>query len=86
MLSALGQASGISPEIAANLKDAAPEGDSLDVQGAHRFLTHTSLTLEQAGFGVMLPAWWTNKGAKLRPVIQVQGGGPQTPLFKRSLP
>ncbi len=25
-----------------------------------------SLLLEQAGFGVMLPAWWTRKGTKLR--------------------
>ena len=53
VLSALGQASGIAPEIAASLKDAAPQGYSLDVQGAHRFLTHTSLALGQAGFGVM---------------------------------
>lgn len=77
VLSALGQASGISPEIAASLKDAAPEGYSLDVQGAHSFLTHTSLALEQAGFGVMLPSWWTSKGAKLRPVIQSRAASPK---------
>lgn len=77
VLSALGQASGIAPEIEASLKDAAPQGYSLDVQGAHRFLTHTSLALEQAGFGVMLPSWWTNKGAKLRPVIQARVAAPK---------
>jgi len=77
VLSALGQASGIAPEIAASLKDAAPQGYSLDVQGAHRFLTHTSLALGQAGFGVMLPAWWTSKGAKLRPVIQARVAAPK---------
>ena len=77
VLSALGQASGIAPEIAASLKDAAPQGYSLDVQGAHRFLTHTSLALGQAGFGVMLPAWWTSKGAKLRPVIQARVAAPR---------
>lgn len=77
VLSAIGQASGISPEIAASLKDAAPEGYSLDVQGAHSFLTHTSLALEQAGFGVMLPSWWTSKGAKLRPVIQSRVASPK---------
>ena len=77
VLSALGQASGIAPEIAASLKDGAPKGYNLDTQGAHRFLTHTSLALGQAGFGVMLPAWWTSKGAKLRPVIQATVAGPK---------
>ena len=70
VLSGLGQASGISPEIAANLKDAVPEGYSLDVQDAHSFLTHASLALEQTGFGIMLPSWWTSKGAMLCSVIQ----------------
>ena len=34
--------------------------------GAHRFLTETAWLLEQAGFGVLLPAWWTRKGTKQR--------------------
>ena len=66
MLSALGQASGICPLIAASLKGAAPAGYRLDVSGAYDFLNNKAMSLEQAGFGVMLPAWWTRKGTKLK--------------------
>jgi len=43
-----------------------PELLALDATGAHEFLTEKAAALEQAGFGVMLPAWWTRKGTKLR--------------------
>ncbi len=66
MLSALGQASGICPLIAASLESAAPAGYELDVSGAYDFLNNKAISLEQAGFGVMLPAWWTRKGTKLK--------------------
>ncbi len=65
-LSALGQASGISTNIEQSLQGSLPGGYELDATGAHGFLTDTALALEQAGFGVMLPAWWTRKGTKLR--------------------
>lgn len=65
LLSALGQASGVCPRVEASLRAAAPEGYVMDTSDAHEFLTQTSLMLEQAGFGVMLPAWWTRKGTKL---------------------
>ncbi len=64
LLSALGQASGICPNIEASLKGAAPAGYRLDAGGAHEFLTRRAWALEQAGFGVLLPAWWTRKGTK----------------------
>jgi SNF2 family DNA or RNA helicase len=66
LLSALGQASGMCPNIEASLKGSAPEGYHLDTGGAYEFLTQRAWTLEQAGFGVMLPAWWTRKGTKLK--------------------
>ncbi|MBN1419561.1 MAG: DEAD/DEAH box helicase family protein [Planctomycetes bacterium] len=65
-LSALGQASGICPRIEGSLREAIPSGYDVDATGAHEFLTETSAALEQAGFGVMLPAWWTRKGTKIR--------------------
>lgn len=34
--------------------------------GAHEFLTLRAQALEEAGFGVMLPAWWTRKGTKIQ--------------------
>ncbi len=65
LLAALGQASGMCPRIEASLKTAAPAGYTLDASGAHEFLTDKAWGLEQAGFGVLLPAWWTGKATKL---------------------
>jgi SNF2 family DNA or RNA helicase len=66
LLAALGQASSLDPQIEQSLKAAAPGGYELSVVAAHAFLTEKAWLLEQSGFGVMLPAWWTRKGTKLR--------------------
>jgi len=66
LLSALGQAAALSPRIEESLKTAAPVGYSLDASGAHEFLSEKAAALEEAGFGVFLPAWWTRKGTKLK--------------------
>jgi SNF2 family DNA or RNA helicase len=65
LLSSLGQAMGICPRIETSLKTSMPEGYELDSIGAYEFLTEKAMALEQAGFGMMLPAWWTRKGTKL---------------------
>ena len=82
LLSSLGQAAGICPRIEASLKTAIPGGYQLDTTGAHEFLSEKALLLEQAGFGVLLPAWWTRRGTKLRFAARaevkspkMQGGG-----------
>jgi len=66
LLSSLGQASGLCPRIEGSLRTSKPSGYILDGAGAHEFLTEKALALEQAGFGVMLPAWWTGKATKVR--------------------
>jgi SNF2 family DNA or RNA helicase len=66
LLSSLGQAAGIYPPIEASLRERAPEGCALDVTGAHGFLRETAAALEQSGFGVMLPGWWTRRGSQTR--------------------
>jgi len=66
LLSALGQAAKISPRVERSLKAATPGGYKLDAAGAHEFLQEQAWMLEQSGFGVMLPAWWTRKGTKLK--------------------
>lgn len=66
LLLSLGQASGICPHIETSLRISKPAGYQLDAMGAYEFLTQKALILEQFGFGVMLPAWWTRKGTKLR--------------------
>ena len=77
VLLSLGQASILSPYVAASLKEPAPIGFPCDTKAAHEFLTLTAPALEQAGFGVMLPAWWTRTGTKLRPVVRAHVASPQ---------
>ena len=77
LLSSLGQASGICPSITASLENARPAGYSLDAARAHQFLTEEAIALEQAGYGVMLPAWWTRKGTKVRLAVQAKVKSPK---------
>ncbi|HWH68939.1 MAG TPA: SNF2 helicase-associated domain-containing protein, partial [Candidatus Sulfotelmatobacter sp.] len=76
LLSALGQAAGICPRLEASLKTTAPAGYKLDATGAHEFLTQRAWALEQAGFGVLLPAWWTGRGTKLRLSVRAKVKSP----------
>ena len=77
LLSSLGQASGVCPSITASLENARPAGYSLDTAEAHEFLTEEAIALEQAGYGVMLPAWWTRKGTKVRLAVQAKVKSPK---------
>ena len=77
LLSSLGQASGICSSITASLENARLAGYSLDAAKAHEFLTEEAIALEQAGYGVMLPAWWTRKGTKVRFAVQARAKSPK---------
>lgn len=66
LLTALGQASRLLPEIESSLRAPAPAGYRLDAAGAYEFLQGSAWLLEGAGFGVLLPAWWTRRGTKRR--------------------
>ncbi|MHC1756018.1 MAG: DEAD/DEAH box helicase [Methanosarcina sp.] len=75
LLSSLGQASSISAGIASSLESPNPSGYSLDTKEAYRFLTESAMNLSQAGFGLLLPGWWTRKGTKthLKAQAKVKG-------------
>ncbi len=82
-LSSLAHAATLSPQIEKSLKKRAPTGCTLTTEEAYQFLAGTAVALEQAGYGVMLPGWWSQKGTKLRlvargkvtsPAMQAQGG------------
>ena len=82
LLLSLGQASGICPGIAAGPGRSGLAGHAVDTGGAYRFLIEEAIALEQAGYGVMLPAWWSGKGTKARLAARasvkspgMQGGG-----------
>ena len=66
LLTALGRASTLYPELEASLKTSAPAGLSLNAAGAFKFLREQAIALETAGFRVLLPAWWSRKGAQVR--------------------
>ena len=64
LLGELGRASRIYPELAAGLRQATPCALELDAGGAYHFLSAAAPTLDEAGFGVLLPSWWDRR-AKL---------------------
>jgi len=66
LLASLGQATSLYPLLEESLKTPNPGGFELDTAGAFTFLTETAWLLQQAGFGVLLPAWWTRKGTRQR--------------------
>ncbi len=76
-LASLGQAASICPYITNSLKCAQPDGYPLDTKGAHAFLSEKAGILEQTGFGVMLPAWWTRKGTKLKLAMKAKVRSPK---------
>ena len=82
LLSTLAQAANVCPPVAESLQSARPGGQKLTTEQAHRFLDVEAPALQQAGLGVLLPAWWTRRGSRTRPSIRarvktptMQGGG-----------
>jgi superfamily II DNA or RNA helicase len=61
LLAGLSQAAALCPPIAESLRLAMPEGTAIMLEQAHAFLREQAATLEAAGIGVRLPAWWRQK-------------------------
>ena len=61
LLGGLGHALRLWPELEPALQEAAPTGVELDAGAAFRFLRDAVPGLEQAGFGVLAPAWWSTR-------------------------
>jgi SNF2 family DNA or RNA helicase len=66
LLASLGRAAAAFPRLEASLRSPSPAGLDLDVHGAHEFLSQGAGALEQSGFGVLLPSWWTRGGPSAR--------------------
>ena len=66
MLTGLGVASRIFPPIERSLRQKRPENCDLNVEEAYQFLSESSLLLQQSGFGVLAPPWWTDKRSQLK--------------------
>jgi superfamily II DNA or RNA helicase len=70
LLQAFGEAARLYPLLGESLRGEMPAGADLDAAGAVAFVTEQAAKLEQAGFGVMLPAGWTSKGSRLHLVAR----------------
>jgi SNF2 family DNA or RNA helicase len=79
VLRSLGQAAAMSQAVDAALRTSSPSGVTTDTTGAFRFLSADAAALESAGFGVMLPSWWSRKGTKRRLTLHASA---QAPKFK----
>lgn len=78
LLLSLGQASGICRGVTAGLKDARLEGHAVGTPEAYEFLAVEAAALEQAGYGIMLPSWWTSKSARAKLAARVNVQTPKT--------
>lgn len=65
LLAGLGYAGRLFPPIAASLREKSPTSLSLDTRQAYTFLRETAPILEEAGFGLLAPPWWNQRGARL---------------------
>ena len=76
LLSSLAQAGSVCPPITDSLKRKRPAGYRLNIEEAYGFLENQAAALQQAGFGVLLPAWWTRQGTRTRPGIRARAKTP----------
>lgn len=65
LLTGLGRASRLYPELDQHLRTSAPTGADLDADATLHFLRRAAPALSQAGFGVRLPSWWGRPSAGL---------------------
>ena len=77
ILTALGQASGLCPDIAASLKKKNPGGFNLDAHQALQFLKEYAEALRAAGFMVVLPSWWVGRGPVKRIGLKAKANSPK---------
>ena len=61
LLGGLGHALHLWPELESALQEPAPTDVELDADAAFGFLRDAVPALEQAGFGVLAPAWWSKR-------------------------
>jgi len=64
LLTSLGHVSGLHSVLGESLKASRPGGVHLDTQGAYIFLNEIAWVLQQSGYSVQLPSWWTSTGAR----------------------
>ncbi len=77
LLLTLGHVSTVHPIFAESLKTNCPGGADLDTRGAYTFLNETAWLLQQAGYHVQLPSWWTASGARRQLSVKASVSSPK---------
>ena len=80
LLAGLGRAARLFRELDEALRTPRPVDLVVDTEGAHRFLSHAAV-LEQAGYGVMVPAWWRDRPS-LGLALEVRTPEPIAPVLR----
>ena len=65
LLAGLGYAARLFHPILTSLQAKHPTGLDLDTQSAYSFLREAAPLFEQSGFGILVPPWWNQRGARL---------------------
>ena len=72
LLAGLGYAGRLFPPITQSLKSKTPSSLTLDSPLAYTFLREAGPLLEGAGFGLLVPPWWNQRGARLGMRLRVR--------------
>jgi len=72
LLADLARASRLFPAIEEGLKTARPKELKLDTEQAYAFLRQSAPLLEQSGFGVLVPPWWSKPSARLGVKLKIK--------------
>ena len=75
VFAALGQAARLFPPILSSLRAPHPIGIDLTPAEAYAFLRDAVPLMEDAGLGVLVPAWWTR--SRVKPTLRLRLRGPQ---------
>ncbi|MDD5036808.1 MAG: DEAD/DEAH box helicase, partial [Methylococcaceae bacterium] len=85
LLLQLGQAARIYPALWEGLETDQPIGIELSLEEAFEFLNESAWVLEDAGFRVIVPAWWTPQGRR-RAKLRMRGSGQSAKTIASSSP
>ncbi|GAA2610336.1 DEAD/DEAH box helicase [Paractinoplanes durhamensis] len=80
LLGGLGRAARLYAELGAALRVPRPVDMVLDTAEAHTFLSHAAI-LEEAGYGVLLPAWW-REPQSLGLALELRERDPVAPVLR----
>jgi len=79
LLADLGRAARLFPPLETGLVGARPSGCRLTTTEAYDFLREAVPLLEESGFGVLVPNWWTPRGGRRLGIRVRLGSGPGSP-------